>query len=205
MLLDFVLTHPGLEWYATEPDKIDLFVHRFGVPESVVPKRAHTPPGQHWLPAAGATRFWVLPLPIFVHGTPPSVNFVTVVTNRHASAIGTFVREHVPLVRHLTGWSLHAVIPQGASTEAACATAYQRALAAASLESVAKEDLDWVNRTRQFVLQGDLRELAVADLKRYRELAGTLGRRLDTRTDAPLALHWLPHSYSQFGSFAGDA
>src|SRR5215472_14493223 len=39
MLLDFVLTRPDADWYATEADKIDLLVTRLGVPPSVLPRR----------------------------------------------------------------------------------------------------------------------------------------------------------------------
>jgi hypothetical protein len=203
MLFDFVLAHRDLEWYATEADKVDLFVNRLGLPEAVLPQRTYTPRTPHSPLAPNTTRYWIQKLPIFLRGAPPIVNFVCIITDPHASSIGTFVREHAPLLRHVPTWALNALIPQRVATVDACQTAYHRALAAASLSSMRKEDLEWFDRTRQLVSRGELRDLAVGDLTRYRELAALVPRRLDVRSAGPLVLQWLPHSYSQFGSFAG--
>jgi hypothetical protein len=182
MLLDFVLAHPDFAWYATEADKTDLFVTRLGVPEAVPP-----------------------PLPVFLHGDSPTVHFVTVVTDAHASPVEAFVRDHAPLLRHVPAWTLNAVIPRNAATDAACETAYTQALKAASLASISKGELDWFARTRPLVLSNDLRSLSVEDLRRYRQLAAAIGGRLDAQGAGPLIVHRLPHSYAQFGSFAGLA
>jgi hypothetical protein len=69
------------------------------------------------------------------------------VTDTHASAIKTFVREHTPLLRRLPDWSLHAVVPRSIATDAACNIVYQRALAAAALTSISKFDLEWLATT----------------------------------------------------------
>src|SRR5207244_4279147 len=39
MLLDFVLSRPDVTWYATETEKVDLFVNEFGVPDRALPRR----------------------------------------------------------------------------------------------------------------------------------------------------------------------
>ena len=96
-------------------------------------------------------------------------------------------------------------MPQRVAPETACRSAYERALASVSLASMSKEDVEWFARTRELVLRGELRDLAVADLRRYRELAANVGRRFDTARAGPVLIHSLPHSYSQFGSFAGVA
>jgi hypothetical protein len=183
MLLDFVLAHPDVDWYAAEPDRIALFVTRLGIPETSLPKRQN--------------------LPVFLRGATPSVNFVCLVTDLHASAIEAFIHDHRPLLRHLSDWTLNAMVLQGVATDQACEAAYRRALAAASMMSVSKQDLDWFTDIRPLVASGDLRALSVDDLHRYRTLSTTLGQRLETTFVKPLLLHHLSHSYTQFGSFAG--
>jgi hypothetical protein len=130
---------------------------------------------------------------------------VCVVRDPHASAVDAFIKEHAGVLRHLRNWTLHIVVPRGLSTEAACTSAYRRALASASLASIGHEELEWFNRTRRLVLRGDLRELAVGDLRRYRELAARVDHRLEISCPSPPVVHVLPHSYSQFGSFPGSA
>jgi hypothetical protein len=193
MLLDFVLTMPNADWYATEADKVDLFLNRLRLPPSALPQRTYQPrlssrapapapvadPGRPVAPVdAATTRYCIQKLPLFVHGSPPSVHFVCVVTDPHASAVDTFVKEHAAVLRHLRSWTLHIVAPRGVATEAACTSAYQQAMATASLASIDHEELEWLNRTRGLVVRGDLRELAVDDLRRYRDLAVRVDRRL---------------------------
>jgi hypothetical protein len=184
MALDFVLAHPDFDWYP-EPERRDLFVTRLGIASPELPPRP-------------------LPLPIFLHGVSTCVNFVCLVTESRATAIESFVRIHTPLLRQLSGWTLNALIPQKAATDQACETAYNRAMVAASMVSVSKEDLDWFTTARVTVASGDLRSFSVEDLRRYRVLASTLGQHLHTHSVGPLTVHHLPHSYSQFGSFAGQ-
>jgi hypothetical protein len=186
MLLDFVLDHPGLDWYATESDKIDLFVNRLGVPAP-----------------ATASRCWTQRLPIFLHAAASSVHFVCLVTDLRGSSIESFVREHAPLLRHLHDWTLNVVMPPYVFAEAACHAAYRRALAAASLLEASTEEVAWYVSTRQLVLAGDLRRLTVEDLTRYRGLAARLGLQATPHVAGPLIVHRLSHSYAQFGAFAG--
>jgi hypothetical protein len=101
MLLDFALAHPDLDWYPTQADRVDLFVTRLGVPLSI--------------------RLTSLRLPVFfhsaLHGASACVNFVCVVTDPRGSSIGTFIREHAALLRHLTDWTLNVLVPQRVSTD----------------------------------------------------------------------------------------
>jgi hypothetical protein len=184
MTLDFVLAHPDFDWYATESEKRELFVTRLGVPDDALPPRQ-------------------LPFPVFLHGASPCVNFVCLATDSRATAIESFVRVHASLLRQLSDWTLNALIPQRAATEQACEAAYGRAVVAASMMSVSKEDLDWFTTARGTVASGDLRTLSIEDLRRYRVLSSALGQRLHTHAVGPLTVHHLPHPYSQFGSFAG--
>jgi len=185
MVLDLALAHPELDWCATQTDRISLFITRLGVPSSV--------------------RMPNLKVPIFLHGASASVHFVCLVTDPRASSIGVFIRDHAPLLRHLTDWRLDALVPQRVSTDQACDAAYRRALdaAAMSLTSASKADLEWLAKTRPLVVSGDLRTLDMADLHRYRTLVSSLDQRGETRLVNPLAVHHLPHSYTQFGFFAG--
>lgn len=198
MVLDFVLAHPELDWYATDADKMDLFVNRLGIPPDVLQPQLL---GQKRTNVLSTTRYWIQKLPVFV--ADRAVHFVCLVLDPQASGIEPFVREHAPLLRHLPSWSLHAVSPERVTTDGACNAAYQRALVAASLASVSKADLAWYTSSRELVAAGNLRDLTVSDLNRYRTLTATIGTRLDIRGIGPLVLHPLPHSYSQFGSFAG--
>jgi hypothetical protein len=195
MLLDFVIAHGHFDWYATASDRLDLLVNRFGVPANVLSRGS----GE----SKKTVRGWNQSAPIFLHGASPTVHFVAVITDAHASAIKTFFREHTPLLRHLLDWSLHAVVARSVATDAACHVAYQRRLAAASLTSISKADLEWFERTQPLVERGDLRDLRVEDLRRYRELAASVGQGHHGSAAGPLTVHHLPHAYEQFGSLAG--
>lgn len=203
MLLDFVLARPGFEWYATEAEKRDLFIGRLGVPEAVLPQRTYAPVKPHAQGAGNTTRYWIQKLPLFLSGDPPAVNFVCLVTDPHGTAIDAFVREHLPLLRHVAHWTLHVAISCSCATESVCALAFQRALASVSLLSVPAEDLDWHTRTRQAVDRGDLRQLGVEDLRRYREISARLPLTPSRPVAGGLRVHPLPYSYEQFGSLSG--
>jgi len=193
MLLDFVLSDLTLEWYATPADKCDLFSRRLGVPEKVFPQQTHR---------KVRTRYWPQGLPIFLTGRPPVVNFVCLTVDPRASEIGTFVREHAALLRYVSGWTLHVVVPPGAVPEGACESAYERSLDVASLAPlVADEDREWFARTQPLVDQGDLTTLTVADLHRYRELGSRIRRSSELPAAGPLVMHVLPHRYKAFETF----
>jgi hypothetical protein len=185
MVLDFALEHPEFDWSPTQADRIDLFVTRLGVPSSV---RVPSPR-----------------LPIFLHGGSACVHFVCLVADPRASSIGVFIRDHAPLLHHLSDWTLHALVPQRVATDQDCDAAYRRGLGATSmsLAAASREDLEWFAKTRPLVASGDLRTLDMGDLHRYRTLASSLDQRVETRTVTPLVVHHLPHSYTQFGFFAG--
>ena len=54
MLLDFVIAQPGVDWFATEVDKVALFTQRFGVPEADLPQRSYAAYGER---QAATTRY----------------------------------------------------------------------------------------------------------------------------------------------------
>ena len=201
LLLDFVLGLPDHDWYATESDKRELLVNRLGVPDAALPQRTYTSPRP--TPPQGAahtTRYLVQKLPIFLTGPPETVNFVCAVTDAHASAIEAFVRDHDALLRCLPRWTLHAVLPRTGASQEACARAYTRALRTTSMAAVSAADLAWFNRVRGRVENGDLRDLGVADLQKYRELNRHVGTS-DRLVAGPLKVHRMPHCYEQFGAW----
>jgi hypothetical protein len=63
MVLDFVLTEPEAEWYATEQEKVALFTERFRVPQSDLPSRVYDA-SDTLLPPT--TRYFIHKLPIFL-------------------------------------------------------------------------------------------------------------------------------------------
>jgi len=65
MVLDFVLTEPEADWYATEQDKVALFAERFRVPQSDLPSRVYDA-SDTLLPPT--TRYFIHKLPIFLPG-----------------------------------------------------------------------------------------------------------------------------------------
>jgi hypothetical protein len=203
MLLDFVLANRGYDWYATEREKRELLVKRLEVPETILPHRTYTPTSASGAPAVNTTRYLIQKLPIFLSGQPSLVNFVCVVVDPHATAIDAFIREHVALLCCLPHWALHAVVPRNVASRRACVVAYDRALAALSYAQASPDDVAWFERVREVVERGELRQLGVRDLQRYRELS--------TRVRVPgarfipgaLTVHELPHRYQQFGSLAG--
>jgi hypothetical protein len=61
MLLDLVLSDARRDWYATEADKVELFVNRLGVPAEALPKRVYRSPTDR--ARADTTRYCVQKLP----------------------------------------------------------------------------------------------------------------------------------------------
>jgi hypothetical protein len=195
MLLDFVVTEPNLEWYTTPKEKSDLFAGRLGLAETLFPQKTRKT----------TTLFWTEDLPVFLLGQPPQVQFVCLATDPHASGVGAFVRQHAALLQQLSGWTLHVVAPRGSVVDGACEKAYERALHATLLSPAPEADRAWFERTRARVDAGDLSDVSIADLRRYRELATRIGNAVETRAAGPLVVHVLPYSYINFGVFAGIA
>jgi hypothetical protein len=193
MLLDFAVTEPNLEWYTTPAEKCDLFAGRLGLAETLFPRKTRKT----------KTQFWPEDLPVFLLGQPPQVQFVCLATDTHASGVGAFVRQHAALLQQLSGWTLHAVVPRGSVLDGACEKAYERALHATVLSPAPDADRAWFERTRSRVDAGDLSDVSIADLRRYRELATRIGNGLKTRAAGPLVVHIMHHSYVNFGAFPG--
>ena len=226
MLLDYVLTRPDADWYATEEDKVALFTHELGLSARDLPGRVYGPARQ----GRGTTmRYFVHKLPVY-RAADGVIHFVCLVTDETGQELEQFLHDHVRLLTAVSAWAVVAVCPRGVRGFPACRSVFDRFSAttwrAGPLEN--RTEVEWFFATRQLVERGDLRSLSVADLNRFREarrrlasapiealygawLAG--GERVLDReagrapaTPSPVArliVSELPSTYSQFGSFPG--
>jgi hypothetical protein len=227
MVLDYLLAHPEPQWVATEQDKVDLFVGRYGVPPSDLPHRVFgaAKPG-----ASSTTRAFIHKLPIGLVGEPAVPIFVCLVTDTTGRAMEQFLTDHRRLFAWLPAWTVVATGPSPAGLLAS-EVAFARHLQQPSVAVPAShDDLRWFFQMRQTVDSGDLAGLSVAAIDRFRTLReafrrpifdelylewkrvgeGALTRRPTSmhppkRSVGTLLTELLPFDYSQFGSLPGVA
>jgi len=218
MLLDIVIGRRDVSWYATEADKVDLFVRQFTVPLDVLPRRMadRDAPGD-----AATARYFLDKLPIYVTGEPPVPHFVYLATDGSRDAFLAFLRDHGRLLEHLRRWTVVAV---GPSRWPSLTTVFERWVASSTTATSAlSEDLRWYFERRSIVEQGNLAQVPVSDLRRFRQLQQELsthdhdalyttwlasgGAGDGSRSDAvgSLLIEALPFAYQQFGSLPGVA
>jgi hypothetical protein len=168
MVLDFVLSRPDAEWFATEQDKVSLFADRFGIgladlPAHVFTARASARPA--------TTRFFMDKLPIFIATNSPAVQFVYLALDRTGRGLETFLSDHVRLLSRLPEWAIVAIGPPSldvAVQRAAFDRFVQNTWRPESRASVA--DMRFLFAGLQAMEVRDLRQYSVADLDRLREL-----------------------------------
>jgi hypothetical protein len=227
MVLDYVLSHGDMEWLSTEDEKVDLFVTRYGVPQSDLPQRVfaalRTEP-------ASTTRYFIHKLPVAVMGDPPVAYFVCLVTDTTGRGFEQFLRDHGRLFAWLPAWTVVAIGPSPTGLHA-CESAFERHRQQPTATVTAStEDLAWFFTTRQAVEQGAVAGLSVAAIDRFRTLREAFRRPIfdelylewKLHGEAALAKHaastqpslrsvgtllteLLPFDYSQFGSLPGVA
>ena len=229
MVLDYVLASPGIEWLATDDDKVALFADQFGVASSVLPQQT-SPAARRG--GAPTRRYFPHRWPVALAGDPPAVQFVALVTDALGRTFEGFLADHAALLRSLTAWTVVAVAPKTATGLATCQDTFRRFLVRpSSTVGVRIDDLRWYLATRRAVEQGEWARLSVSDIDRFRgervrfdlPAIDTLYREwltrgdaaLGARTDAPsaavalsggrLITAILPFDYSQFGSLPGVA
>ncbi len=230
MLLDFAISQPRADWYATEQDKVGLFVSRFGIPDAHFPRRIY--PSAHG-EVAPTTRFFVHKQPIYVAGEPPVVHFVYAVHESTGETFKQFLWDHAGLLSRLPVWAVVAVCPQRRSGLSACRHVFAR-FVAGTLRPAAhtgNEDIGWYFRMRRAVDERDRSALSVSKIDRFhkarRQFAGPTFNHLysdwlahgdhvlessqpGALTPAPsaagrLITQELPFAYSQFGPLSGVA
>ena len=226
MVLDCVLSHPAWTWFATERDKIDLFVDRYAVPRVDLPQRRFSSEPR----SADTTRYFMDKLPVAVGGDLPDASFVYLATDGTGREFERFLADHARLLASLPAWT---VIATGSSAMAlaTCEVVFERTRQRlVPPASVSVEDLRDLCTTRQRVDRGDLAHVSVADIDRYRtlrdqfaattfdalyaewcrqgELAlGTFAssNRRPSQRRGQLVIERLPFDYRQFGSRSGVA
>jgi hypothetical protein len=226
MVLDYLLAHPEPQWVATEQDKVDLFVGRYGVPPSDLPHRVFgaAKPG-----ASSTTRAFIHKLPIGLVGEPAVPIFVCLVTDTTGRAMEQFLADHRRLCAWLPAWTVVAIVPCPTGLHAS-EVAFARHLQRPALSVTAsQDDLRWFFQMRQTVDGGDLAGLSVAAIDRYRTLREAFRRPIfdelylewrgvgdvaltrrpasqpPMRSVGTLLTELLPFDYSQFGSLPGVA
>jgi hypothetical protein len=128
MVLDYVLGHQDVDWFATEEDKVALFTTRFGVPALDLPQRIYVAARRD---APSTTRYFIHKLPILVSGTPPVVSLVWLATDVNGDAFEQFVLDHVRFLSHLPHWRIVALAPRHVPAVPACGRAFDRVVATA--------------------------------------------------------------------------
>ena len=215
MVLDAVIRRSDGDWFATEDDKVALFVDRFGVTVDVLPKRRVGASDQHFDHR----------LPIFLPAGATTPHFVYLAIDGAADPFKTFLHQHATLLRCLRSWSVVAVCTYAWPTLQDVFERFARALTATQ-PSVYPELL-WYFERRRLVDRGDLAQVSVFDLRRYRDVRQrfdspahdalyeewrTTGRIGAATSGSPtgdstgtLLLEALPFTYEQFGSLPGVA
>jgi hypothetical protein len=227
MVLDYVLGQQEIDWLATERDKVDLFAERCGVPLADLPQVLFTAakPG-----AVGTTRYFTHKLPVAVAGDPPGAYFVYLAIDGTGRGFEQFLADHAPLFAWLPAWTVVAIGSSPAALSA-CAAVFSSAVQQPTTTSPASaDDLRSFLTTRRMVDQGNLAQLSVSAIDRYRSLrerfssarfdalysdwckrgesalaayAAVNGR--PSRSVGQLVTDLLKFDYSQFGSLPGVA
>jgi hypothetical protein len=224
MLLDYVLSRPDVEWFATEAEKVHLFVQRFGVPPEALPRRMVRPTDER---TAAHARFFLHKLPIYLSGEPPVVHFVYLATEAGGEGLMRFLDDHACLLHRLRGWTVVVIGVKHSAGFDACRSAFD-AYVKRDPERERLADVAWYFAKRRIVEQGDLSQISVQDIGRLRALRqalatprheGLYASWLATghlEIDAPvdessttpsgqLVVEPLPFAYEQFGSLPGVA
>jgi hypothetical protein len=224
MLLDFVLAEPGVDWYATEEEKVRLFRDRFGVPESALPRRRYE--GER-VEDGTTTRFFVQKLPIYLaEGVP---HFVYLATELGTHAFEQFLQEHQLLLRHLSPWVVVCARPDHLRPLPGCQRVFDSFLAGrggGSARGLAEQLVRYFS-IRQAVERDDLAGLSAEQLHEFRNARRRFGTPAveqqyaswlanggeiqsgrvpsEGELNGRLVLRQLAHPYEQFGTLAGVA
>jgi hypothetical protein len=192
MVLDHVLRHPERDWYATEQDKVALFTERFGVPVGDLPQRVYTATDG----LAGPTiRYFVQKLPLYLEGAPPVVHVMYLVADDTGRGFEQFLTDHARLLARLPAWTVDAIGAGAVHGLPACQQVFEAFVTGAVPSArTQRADLDWFFETRRLVDAGQLGNLSVADLNRFRDARATFG----APAIASLYARWLLHGDAVF-------
>lgn len=223
MLLDLVLSEPDVEWFATERDKVALFIERYRVALTDLPRNSVLAGDQ---PAEG-TRYFGHKLPIGVAGDPSRPQFVYLATDAGAQPFERFLRDHARLLRALPAWMV--IVAHGSQVAATTLweASFRRVIGGVNgVQSETAHVLGQYFIARRTVERREFAKLSVTDMQAFRagqsrfsgpaiealfqawiaSGAESLDHALLTSVlpeTGQLVVRTLPFSYTQFGSFAG--
>src|SRR5665213_2829433 len=121
MVLDYVLTVPEAEWYATEEDKVALFSRERGIPLADLPQRVYVPRDRR---GRTTTRYFMHKLPVYLSLDRAVVHFVYLVTDETGGGLAQFLDDHMRLFSALPAWSVVAICPHRVNGLPACRTVF---------------------------------------------------------------------------------
>jgi hypothetical protein len=235
MLLDFVLSQPADEWFATEQDKVTFFADRFQIPLAHLPRRVYVAEDIRTEPSA---RYFIDKFPVFLAGQPPTVRFVCLVTEPNVQPFTRFLWDHRGLFTRLPAWAVVLISPPATIDIRAFTSAFEAFVTGSSrppamVAADGRDDLRWYFTTRRAVEANDVQALSVKSIERFhrarRQFAGALFESLYAdwlnagdaalasiaysesspasaiRTAGHLVTKELPFTYSQFGKLPGVA
>ena len=187
MMLDYVLTVPDAEWYATEEDKVALFTRDLGIPIGDLPSRVYEPKDRS---RGATTRQFIHKLPVYRTGDRAVIHFVYLVNDATGHGLEQFLHDHVRLLGALPAWTVVAVCPRGLSGLPACRTAFSRFVSTTWRPVPASGGTTCGGSSRRGGVSRTAicGSLSVADLDRFREArAGFASARMEALYGAWLA------------------
>jgi hypothetical protein len=170
MTLDFVLTKPGVQFWATEEDKASL-LRELHVDQQAWPAKCYKPRHDG---KAVTTRHFVDKMPWYREPDDPRVWFAYVNAESTLAGFDAFLREYAAVLEALpSGVSYIGLSPCRARVESWFAQRHRRG--PASVFSV-PAFLDYC-AMRRHVEAGTLHALSVSDIQRFRELRSRFAAR----------------------------
>jgi hypothetical protein len=221
MLLDLVLSEPGVEWCATEHDKVELFTSRYGIDPDDLPQRRFDGDGED---DAATTRYFIDKLPIYVPPSAAVPHFVYLASDTSTQGFDQFLRDHRRLFSRLPAWVVACAKPAHILDLPEHETAFSDFLQGKAFGNA--DRLRRVFATRRLVEDGQLGKLSADELHAFRQARKLFATPRTERlyvawladgdsvfqdVGAPptgsgqLLIRTLPHTYEQFGTMAGVA
>jgi hypothetical protein len=160
MILDVVLSHPDVEWLATEQEKVGYFLVTRSVLQTDLPSISFGQGDRQ------TVRYFTEKLPIGCGPRYEEVVFVYLVTSADTGCLERFLSAHRRLFSRLRWWTLRLVFPRHLRwAQGRCEAVAMRLFAPAVRPSVV-EELRWYCHARRVVEREGVRPLAL-DEKRY--------------------------------------
>lgn len=224
MVLDLVLSEPGVEWVATNADKFALFTERLRLPATVLPRYKQAASID-----SGSRDAQCFPhkLPIAVIGDPPQPWFVFLATEVGTQSFERFLRDHARLFQSLPAWTVVLTHGRHIGSAPLWESTFRRFVDSTLRQgSEVAEALERYFLARRAVERNEFSTLSVADLQAFRAARQRFAEPATEalfsawkvsgidRIDPTLVLgvlprpgqfvvRTLPHTYQQFGAFTG--